>query len=282
LSHKKKIALVIGWGSVKCAASLGLFRVLRREGIDVDMVVASGGGSIFGSLIALGYDVDEIVEMNKRLWTHDVTQKSNRLAFLQLLLPKIFKVQEYFHLKDDQLVNERLYDALGDHTFEDTIIPFYITATDYMTGEQVIINEGSICEAVRATIALPLIFPPITKGDQLLADGYLSDPLPVGVAIQEGADIILAMGFESISAGERNSISDYLFHLSSILSNNLLHASFAFYNIAHHSDVIPIIPQFDEEVHMFDTHRVPEIIRVGEKEGEKLLPRLKELQEISL
>jgi len=200
----------------------------------------------------------------------------------QLLLPKIFKVQEYFHLKDDQLVNERLYDALGDHTFEDTIIPFYIPATDYMTGEQVILNEGSICEAVRATIGLPLIFPPITKGEQLLADGYLSDPLPVGVAIQEGADIILAMGFESISTGERNSISDYLFHLSSILSNNLLHASFAFYNVAHHSDVIPIIPQFDEEVHMFDIHKVPEIIRVGEKEGEKLLPRLKELLEISL
>jgi len=83
LSHKKKIALVIGWGSVKCAASLGLFRVLSREGIDIDMVVASGGGSIFGSLIALGYDVEEIVEMNKRLWTHEVTQKSNRLAFLQ-------------------------------------------------------------------------------------------------------------------------------------------------------------------------------------------------------
>ena len=59
MSKRKKLALVIGWGSVKCAAALGLLRVLRREGIEVDMVVASGGGSIYGSLFALGYEVEE-------------------------------------------------------------------------------------------------------------------------------------------------------------------------------------------------------------------------------
>lgn len=277
MRDKKKIALVIGWGSVKCAAALGLLRVLRKEGIDVDMVVTSGGGSIFGALIALGYEVDEIVEMNQRLWTQEVTEQPNRLAIFQILFPRLFRVREYFHLRKDKLVNQRLHEAMGEHTFYDTKIPLFISATNYQTGEQTIISEGSIYEAVRATIALPLIFPPQRKGEVLLADGYLSEPLPVGVAIQEGADIILAMGFESISQANHNTFSDYVLHLSSILSNNLLQASYSFYNIAHHSDLITIIPQFETDIHMFDTEKVPDIIQAGEIEGLKILPELKNI-----
>jgi len=272
---------VIGWGSVKCAAALGLLRVLKREGIGIDMVIASGGGSIFGALFALGYDVEEIVSMNERLWTHEVTEKTNRLAILQLILPKIFKVGEYFNLRDDQLMNERLFEALGTHSFSDTKVPLFISATNYKTGKQVVISQGSIYQAVRATIALPLVFPPTQVGQHLLADGYLSEPLPIGVAIQEGADIILAMGFGSISKEAHKSFSDYLLHLSGILSNNLLQASLSFYNLAHHSEVFPIFPQFEDDIHMFDTHRVPEIIQIGELEGEKLLPRLKHILESS-
>ena len=281
MNNGKKIALVIGWGSVKCAAALGLLRVLKREGIGIDMVIASGGGSIFGALFALGYDVEEIVSMNERLWTHEVTEKTNRLAILQLILPKIFKVGEYFNLRDDQLMNERLFEALGTHSFSDTKVPLFISATNYKTGKQVVISQGSIYQAVRATIALPLVFPPTQVGQHLLADGYLSEPIPIGVAIQEGADIILAMGFESISKEAHKSFSDYLLHLSGILSNNLLQASLSFYNLAHHSEVFTIFPQFEDDIHMFDTHRVPEIIQIGELEGEKLLPRLKHILEFS-
>jgi len=126
-----------------------------------------------------------------------------------------------------------------------------------------------------------LIFPPIEKDEHLLADGYLSDPLPIGVAVREGANIILAMGFESISTEERKSISDYILHLSGILSNNLLQASYAFYNLTHHTEVISIVPQFEDDIHMFDTHKVPEIIKVGEAEGEKLLPKLKQILGLS-
>ena len=277
----KHIALVIGWGSVKCAAALGLLRVLKREGIDVNMVVAGGGGSIYGALLALGHDVEEIVELNRRLWTHEVTEKTNRLAVLQLLMPKLFKVRDYFNLRDDQLMNERLRAAFGTRTFEDAKIPLFITATDYRNGKQVVMSTGSLYDAIRASIALPLIFPPMKNGDQFLADGYLSDPLPIGVAMQEGADIILAMGFESIPTTERNNVSDYILHLTGIMSNNLLNASYAFYNLAHHTELFMFMPQFEMPIHMFDTHKVPEIIRAGELEGEKILPKIKKMLETS-
>lgn len=277
MGKTKKIALVIGWGSVKCAAALGLLRVLKQEGIEINMIVTSGGGSIYGALFALGYDVEEIVQMNQQLWTHEVTEQTNRLALLQIIFPKVVKVREYFHLRKDNLVNQRLEEAFGDATFSDSKIPLFISATNYQTGEQVIISEGSIYEAVRATIALPLIFPPLRKKNQLLADGYLSEPLPIGVAIQEEADVILAMGFESISEADRDTISDYILHLSSIVSNNLLQAAHSFYDVAHHSDLISIIPQFKDTIHMFDTNKVPEIIKAGEEEGKKILPELKKI-----
>jgi NTE family protein len=275
----RKIALVIGWRSVKCAAALGLLRVLNQEGIEVSMVVAGSGGSIFGALVALGYNVEGIVKINRRLWTYEVTEQPNYLATYQMLLPKIFRVGDYFNLRDDRLMNERLHTAFGDHTFADVKIPLFIAATDYRTGKQVVISDGNIYKAVRASVALPLIFPPSELNGQLLVDGYLSDPSPVGIAIQEGADIILAMGFESVSTEERNSFSDYVLHLSGVISNNLLQASYAFYNLAHHAEVLLIVPQFESDIHMFDTHKVPEIIKAGETEGEKILPQLKYMLE---
>lgn len=275
----RKIALVIGWGGVKCAAVLGLLRVLTREGIGVDMVVAGGGGSIFGSFIALGHNVEEIITLNQRLWTREITEQINPLATLQIALPRFFRRGDYFNLRADQQMNERLLKALGERTFADTKIPLFVTTTDYRTGKQVVLSTGRLFDAVRASIALPLIFPPVERDGQLLTDGYLSDPLPVGVAMQEQADIILAMGFESISIKARESFSDYILHLSGVIANNLLQASYAFYNLAHHSEVLLIVPQFKSEIHLFDTHKMPEIIQAGEAEGNKILPQLKHMLE---
>jgi NTE family protein len=276
-TKQHNLTLVIGWGSVKCAAALGLMRVLDREGIQIDMVVGAGGGSIYAALIALGYSAEEIVEINARLWTHEVTRQRNRKALWQLLLPHIFLKSDYFNLTDDTLVNERLRAAMGENRFEDTHISLHISATNYTTGQQVTISQGMIVDAVRASIALPLIFAPWETNGELLAAGYLSEPLPIGVAIREGANIILAMGFESVSHLKPKGFADYVQHLSNVMSNNMLHAGNAFYNLAHHAEVIAIVPQFEMDIAMFDTHLVPEIIAAGEQEGEKILPELKRL-----
>ena len=63
---RKRVALVIGAGSVKCAAALGLWKVLKREGIAVDMVVGCSGGSLYAAAMALGYDAEETEAMTRR------------------------------------------------------------------------------------------------------------------------------------------------------------------------------------------------------------------------
>ena len=274
---KPRIALVIGSGSVKCAAALGLMKVLAREDIEVDIVVGCSGGSIYASLIALGWPVEKAIESTLRMWTHEVTSKRSVKAMLQLVLPWIFKFDETFGLIDATLINRRLRAGFDSATFAQTRIPLYVTATDLYNGEQVVMSEGSVAEAVRASISIPYIFPPHILNGRYLVDGYQSDPLPIGVAIKEGADIIIAMGFESPYQERITSLMRYNFQISSVISNNLLKTNFAFHNLAHHSEIIPILPEFKYRIGLFDTEKIPYVIQEGEHAAEKQLPYIKQL-----
>jgi NTE family protein len=252
-------------------------KVLEREDIDVDMVVGCSGGAIYAALIALGWSVEKATEATLRMWTREVTSKRSTKAMLQLVLPWIFKFDETFGLIDDSLINRRLRAGYDGATFSQTRIPLFVTATDLYNGEQVVMSEGSVAEAVRASMSIPYIFPPHRLNGRYLIDGYQSDPLPIGVAIKEGADIIIAMGFESPHQERITSLMRYNFQISSVISNNLLKTNFAFHNLAHHSEIIPILPEFKYHIKLFDTDKLPYVIEEGERAAEEQLPFIKGL-----
>jgi NTE family protein len=269
--------VVVGSGSVKCAAAIGLARVLQREGIRPDLVVGCSAGCFYAAMLALDWDAKRGAETTARLWTREVTSRPNRKAMLSFIMPKLFGFDERFGLKDDRLIMERLREAFGDTTFADAAIPLFITATDFTTGEQVTLGEGSLVEAMRASIAIPFAFSPKEINGRLLVDGFLSDPMPVGVAIREGADVILAMGFESPYQSRITSGTRFAFQLSSIMTNNLLRSSFAFHGAAHHDEIIPILPEFTQRIRLFDTEKIPYIIEEGERAMEAQIPYLRRL-----
>jgi NTE family protein len=275
----KKVALVIGSGSVKCAAALGLMKVLERENVNVDMVVGCSGGSIYAACIALGWSTQQAIDATLRLWTKEVTAGRNWSAYLQLVGLRPFN--ERFGLVNDALIMRRLHQAFGDVHLGDTKIPLYITATDFYNGGQEVMHGSrySLQDALRASISIPYIFAPHKIGERYFVDGYLSDPLPVGVAIREGADVIIAIGFESPHQTRVSSILRYAFEISSITSNNLLQSNFAFHNLAHHSEIIPIMPEFEHRIHLFDTDKIPYVIEVGERATEEQLPYIRKLLE---
>jgi NTE family protein len=272
-----RIALVIGSGSVKCAAALGLMKVLERENIAVNMVVGCSGGALYAAAIALGWSAEKTIETTLRMWTSDITAKKNRRALLQLALPGLFKFDETFGLIDDRLINRRLQDGYQGASFADAKIPLYITATDLYNGEQVILSEGAIADSIRASISIPYIFPPHKLDGRYLVDGFQSDPLPIGVAIKEGADLIIAMGFESPYQEKITSLMRYNFQVSSVTSNNLLKTNFAFHNLAHHAEIIPILPEFKYRIKLFDTDKLPYVIEEGERAAEAHLPYIRKL-----
>lgn len=271
------MAVVIGAGSVKCAAGIGLLKVLQHERIAIDMLVGCSGGSLYAAVMALGHDPQTAEEMTKRLWTRDITKRRNHRAVLGILLPRLFGFNESFGLVDDRIVLERLREAFGDRTFADARVPLYLTATDFRTGEQVVFSSGPIVDAIRASIAIPYVFRPWPVGDRLLVDGFLSDPMPVGVAVKNGAHLIVTMGFESPYQPRVSSLLRFAFQLSSITSNNLLRSNYAFHSMAHHGEVIPIIPRFNQRIHLFDTEKIPYVIEEGERAAQEQIAYLRQL-----
>ena len=275
--NRKRVAVVIGAGSVKCAAAIGLADVLAREGVDIDLLVGCSAGSIFTALTAVGHNSDVAARMAAQLWTHELTAARDNRALLAALLPRMFGFNEHFGLRRDTRVMVSLREAFGMARIEELRIPLRVTATDFHSGEQVVFDEGSLIDAIRASISIPFIFKPWDIDGRLCVDGFVSDPLPVGVAISEGADIVLAMGFESPHQDEVHSPIRFAFQLSSIMTNNLMRSHYALHHLARYSEVIPVIPEFKEHIHLFEAAKIPYIIEQGALATEAIMPRLREM-----
>jgi NTE family protein len=260
---------------VLCAAALGLGKALLREGLVPGMAVGCSGGSIYAATLALGYDPVEAERLTLDLFTSDVFE--GYASNLKSALTGETRFTESSSLIDDRIMLDRLTHAFGDKSFEDAGIPLYIVATDFYTGERVVLSSGRIVDAIRASIAIPMIFSPWKVGEQLLVDGAVSDPLPLDVAIQEGSDVIAAVGFEMPTRKRMNSYTAVATHFNSLYMNNILKSTFAFYNAVHHAEILPILPEFEHPIGTFDTAQIPYIIAQGEKAAEQHIPYLKQL-----
>ncbi len=175
------------------------------------------------------------------------------------------------------MILERLRVAFGEKTFADADIPLYIASTDFLSGEQVITQEGLLVDAIRGSISIPFVFKPWPVNGRLMLDGTLSDPMPVDVAIKEGAEVIIALGFESPVQKKIDSVLRFAFQVTTVMSNNLLKRNFAFHNLAHHTEIITVIPEFDQHVGSFDTSKVPYLVEKGEQAMREQMPYLKRL-----
>ncbi len=277
-SARGQVTLVIGSGSVKCAAVLGVAKVLAEAGIGIERVVGCSAGAIFAALIAQRPDLDAARDATIKLWTKELTSKRNNSALLCAMAPKLMRFSvTKFGLRSDRLVNRRLQDVFGHLNVEDTAVPLHITATDFANGELVEITRGPLWQAVRASIAIPFAFAPFEIEGRQLVDGFVSDPLPISVAIKNGARVIVAIGFESPLQERVTSAGRFAFQLSSLLSNNLFRARLAFNSIAHHSEVITIVPEFNQRIRLFDTDKMPYIIEAGAQAAREQIDYLRRL-----
>ena len=274
---RPRVALVIGSGALKCAAAFGVTKVLQRERIPVDMVVACSGGAFCALWVAHGAgDVDGHVQRLMRCWAGAFERLSYR-HLLGMLFPRWFRFDLGAGILDDRAINRALREYVGEHRFEDLVVPMHLVATDFATGEKVVLSSGSLFDAVRATISIPLVLPAWTVDGRALVDGAVCDPLPIDVAVREGADVIVAMGFEETPLGEIRSGMGMLMQLKTLMVNHLYRSQYAFYNLSHHAEVVPIILETDLPVGLRDVHLVPRLVSLGETAAEREMPYLKRL-----
>ena len=276
--RRRKVALVIGSGGIKCVAAIGIWKVLCEADIPVDMVIGCSGGSVIGANIALGYTPEKMTRNAQHLWTADITRKVDALSLWSILNLRRGDFNKQIGIFDDAVMSRNIVRSIGEETsFADTLLPFFCLATDFHTGDAVVLSQGPLARAVRISSGIPVIFRPLEWQGQLLIDGGLSNPLPIDIAIQQGADIIIAVGFETPAQPSVSTPGNYAMQMFNILINQLLAKSFAFYNLAHHSEIIMIIPEFPESIRVNEASKIPFIIEQGEKEARHQISYIREL-----
>jgi NTE family protein len=274
---RHKVALVIGSGGLKCMAAFGAIKVLQREGIEVDMIVACSGGALSGVWMAIeAGDPDEGAAYFSRIWQTAFSKKSYKSIF-KAIFPKLFGFKGRFGIVDERAINRAMREFVGERRFEDLKIPLYLVATDFTTGEKVVLSEGSIFDAMRATISIPLVLPHWEVDGKLLVDGALSNPLPIDVAVREGADVIVAIGFEDTLSSKFPTGMSLVTQLISVMVNHLYSSQYAFYSLSHHAEVVPIIPTFSQAVSLEDLHLIPHLVEQGAQAAEGEIPYLRRL-----
>lgn len=162
-----EITLALGGGGAKGNAHIGVLRRLEKEGYKIKSIAGTSIGGLVGILYASGCSPDEIQRIfesvdQKNLYARDIQDGPALLGF--------------------KGVRQILEKALEEKTFADLRIPCAVTAVDLKNGTEVILSEGSLKEAVLATIALPGIFPVQYINDWELIDGGVLNPVPVSVA----------------------------------------------------------------------------------------------------
>jgi NTE family protein len=274
------VALVIGSGALKCAAAFGVAKVLHREGIPIDMVVGCSGGAFCAAWVAGGgREADAAAARFAEGWAGAFDRVDYR-SILSAVFPRLLRFSERAGIVDDRAINAAIRAFAGDSTVEGQPIPLFLVATDFISGEKVVIAQGSLFDGLRASIALPLILPPWVVQGRRLVDGAVSDPLPVDVAIQEGADTILAVGFENALATRFDSGMGLMVQLQSLMMNHLVRAQYAFHNLSHYAEVLPIIAQIENLVGLKDVHLVPYLVERGEHAAEQQMPYLRRLMAV--
>jgi len=181
-----KFGLALGSGSARGLAHVGVIQVLEAYGIPIDIIAGTSIGSVVGSLYATGASIDQLEEAALSM------KKSTTLFLIDPALP-------HSGLISGSKIVEMLNDlALEDKTFDDLKIPFEAVATDVESGVEVILNQGKVVDAVRASISIPGIFTPVKYQNYYLVDGGVVNPVPVNVVQRMGADIIFAVSLAKL------------------------------------------------------------------------------------
>ncbi len=178
------LGLALGSGAAFGYAHVGVLKVLEEEGIEVDILSASSIGAVIGGMWAAGIPANRLIGILKTL--------DRRNTFFKLFGFADLSVAHRGFFKGEQVVRF-LRSYVGDINFRDLKIPIKIISTDLSTGSPVLFDEGSVLQAIRASISIPGIFRPIYVKGKYLIDGGVVDPLPIQVLNRFGAKKIIAV-----------------------------------------------------------------------------------------
>lgn len=292
---RPKIGLVLSGGGARGAAHIGVIKVLEKLRIPIDYITGTSMGSIVGGLYSSGMSITELEKVVTGLdWANafkDLIPREDR-SFRRKLDDKTYLVKGQPGLSDDleiklpsgliqgqkiNLILKRLALPVSSvRDFDEFPIPFRAVATDLTTGEPVILGSGDLAMAMRASMSVPAAFSPVEIDGKLLGDGGVSNNLPIDIARDMGADIIIAVDISTPLAGREKltSVLKISQQLTGILTRKNTEAQIA---MLTDKDIFILPDLGDISSAAFD--RADETIPIGIKATERKKPELRKLSQ---
>ena len=182
VEERPRIGLALSSGAALGLAHIGVLKALKEAGVPIDMIAGTSIGAVIGAFFAKEGDVKTIEE---------TVLSMNMRQIVRLLDPRRGHIRR--GLIYGQKIEKLLYSMIGDMEFSDLKVQFVAVATDINTGEEIILREGPVFKALRASISIPGIFVPVMLQGRCLVDGGSTNPMPTDILHNMGAEIIIAV-----------------------------------------------------------------------------------------
>ena len=258
-----QIGLALGAGASQGFAHIGILKVIERENIPIDMVSGTSMGAAIGALWVSGKSAAEIEDS-----VLTFRKKIRALRLVDLAIPRRGLIR-------GREIRRFLASQFGNKTFHDLKMPLKIIVCDIERREEVVLESGSITDAVMASLSIPGMFEPVKIDGKLLVDGGITNPLPTDVLTRSGVAKVIAVNAlpspEDVQKFKKKDFNIFDMIVRNIQGSEYLLAEASAQNadIAMH----PVLAGVD----WYELYEVERIIRRGEEEAMKYLPKLKEL-----
>ena len=268
---KAKIGLALGSGAARGIAHIGVIKALREEGIPIDMIAGTSMGAIVGASYAIDGEISLLEE---------IAITSNLRKLTGLLDPKF----TFFAsgILSGGRVEKWLKTIIGDRDFKDLSLPFAAVATDLTTGNEVVFREGSLVQAVRASISIPAIFSPVYYMGSYLVDGGTTNPVPANVVKSMGSTFTIAVNVLNDPRqckyigirGDKKSLKpprliNTLIQSFYIMEYEIIRSSILKADVIIEPDVT--------QIEVYEFHRGQEAIEAGYKAAKAVIPEIKNM-----
>ncbi len=177
---RPKIGLALASGSARGLAHIGIIKALQKNNIPIHHIAGCSIGAVVGAMVASGTSIKKL---------ENFASKINLKKYISVL---DFRFRKAGGLLKGEKLKKVFRELLQVETFEQLKVPLSIVATDFITEKQVVFESGDLIEPMRASISIPGIFEPVRISSQLLVDGGMVDPLPIGILKDKGCDVIIA------------------------------------------------------------------------------------------
>jgi NTE family protein len=211
LVARTRVGLALSGGGARGFAHLGVLRALEEADVPIDLIVGTSMGAVVGGLYASGYTLDELESIARSTDWSDIfldrpsrrnlflAQKETNARHILAIRFRGWMPEVPNALATGQKLNDLLFHLAMTApyrpitSFDDLRIPFRAIATDIVTGQRIVFRQGDLCEALRASVSMPLIFAPFQLDTLELVDGGVLENIPVKTAREEGATFVIAV-----------------------------------------------------------------------------------------